>query len=228
MISANDIIQINLTKQEIIECLQKAVNHKFIDNLRNRHPNVQFDCKLRGYVGEYAIRKWFNTNGITIEATDYLKDGDNIDIDFLVKGRIIELKTSLMPDNDKSFADVINNRDIKLIKRGQQSINELKGDIHMQIYFNQKTKAKDNWLKMQDINLTNDTEYLYTKFRADAYLNTTMLVAWIDKGTLINYIDTLPEGKQHWTFAGSQREFWKCPLSKCRQPIEIIQYLKQL
>ena len=38
--------------------MEKARTQLFIskrDNLRNRHANIQYDCILRGYIGEFAI-----------------------------------------------------------------------------------------------------------------------------------------------------------------------------
>ena len=46
MVTINDAILIELTKEEVLTCLKKTKQNNFIDNLRNRHPNVRFDCKL--------------------------------------------------------------------------------------------------------------------------------------------------------------------------------------
>lgn len=229
MVTIEDVIQLELSKEEIISCIDKTKQHEFIDNLRNRHKNVQFDCKLRGYIGELAIAKWFAKNSITLSTTNYLEDGDNIDIDFLVKGKNIELKTSLIPDIDGNLATAIAKRDIKLIKRGYETIEQLRGDIHMQIYFSHKTKERDNWLKSQEINLyNNDYEYLYNKFQADQYLDTTFFVAWIDKPSLVRQINSLPTNQRYWSFSNSQRVFWNCKLRISRKPIELISYINSL
>jgi hypothetical protein len=95
MVTTQDFINVKLTKDEVLSCLKKAKENTFLDNLRYRHPNVQFDCKVRGYVGELAIKKWFESNSIEIEATDYLADGDSIDIDFKVKGLNLKLRPHL-------------------------------------------------------------------------------------------------------------------------------------
>ena len=143
MVTTQDFINVKLTKDEVLSCLKKAKENTFLDNLRYRHPNVQFDCKVRGYVGELAIKKWFESNSIEIEATDYLADGDSIDIDFKVKGLNLEIKTSLIPDVDGTLENVLAKRDIKLICRNGQTIEQLRGDIHVQIYYQQKTKMKE-------------------------------------------------------------------------------------
>lgn len=229
MVSIRDVVNIKLTKEEILSCIAKTQQHTFLNNLRERHPNIQFDCKLRGYVGELALKKWFSENDIEIEATDYLEDGENIDIDFVITGQNIELKTSLIPDVDGNIENVIANRDIKIIRRGSDSIEDLKGDVHMQVYYQQRRKAKDNWLTEQKVDLNSrDLDYLYRAFRADAYLNTTYFVAWIDKPTLIEQIKKLPYYKRCWTFPGSYRAFWVCPLKYSKAPNELVDYLSSL
>ena len=49
-----EIVKLNLTKDDVIAAIAKSKEHNFIDNLRDRHINVQFDSKLRGYIGEIA------------------------------------------------------------------------------------------------------------------------------------------------------------------------------
>ncbi len=46
-----DILKLDLTKDDVIAAIAKAKEHDLIDNLRDRHVNVQFDSKLRGYIG---------------------------------------------------------------------------------------------------------------------------------------------------------------------------------
>lgn len=229
MVTTKDFVNIRLSKDEILLCMQKARDNKFLDNLRNRHPNVQFDCKVRGYVGEMAIRKWFESENIDIEASDYIEGDDSIDIDFKVKGRNIEIKTSLIPDKDGSLDNVLEKRDIKLICRNNQPIEQLRGDIHVQIYFRQRTRKKDEWLKKQRVNVKKDgLETLYGSFRADAYINTTYIVAWIDKDSLVERISKMPENDRQWSFKGSFRRFWTCKLKQANQPKSLIDYLRGL
>jgi len=226
MVTIQDVINIKLSKDEVISCLKKARERIFLDNLRPRCTNVQFDCKVRGYVGELAIKKWFENNSIEIEATDYLEEDEFIDIDFKVKGLNIEVKTSLIPDKDETLENVIERRDIKLIRRNKQSIELLRGNIHVQIYFRQKRKKRDSWLEQQSIDVENATlEALYEGLRADVYTNTTFIVAWIDKKTLIDLINSKPIEEQTWHFR--YRDFWSCNLKEeAKKPIELISLLK--
>lgn len=227
MVTESDIIQIVLTKKEVQECIKKAIDVKFLDNLRNRDPRVNFDCKLRGYVGELAMSKWLASHGVSIQGTNMRSVEDSIDIDFLVAGKNLELKTSLIPDIDQTIRNTVNKRDIKLIRRGAQNIEQLKGDVHLQIYFVQRRKKKDDWLKKQNIDLNNeDPDYLYRAFRGDAYLNRTFFVAWIDKATLVKNINSMPERDRCWSFKNSLRQFWRCPIKDSRPPRDLIDYLK--
>jgi len=231
-ITTDDIIKIYLTKEEvksIIKTVTEKIDIAKLDNLRHRHKNIQFDCLLRGYVGEYCIINWLKTYNINFETTNYIQDDENIDIDFYYKEKNLELKTSLVPDADVTIDNAIRRRDIKLIRRGNSRIEDLRGDIHLQIYYSQKRKAKDDWLKSQTINLeSKDIDYLYTAFNARAYKTTTFFVAWIDKETLVKKINAIPEKDRYWSFPGSQRFFWNCKIQDSKKPIELVNYLRAL
>jgi len=166
-----DIMKLDLIPDDIIVAIEKAKEQNFIDNLRNRHINVQFDSKLRGYIGEIALKKLFFDNNIIITTTNYFEEDIGIDVDFEYKGLDLELKTSLIPDADKSLQNVFNKRDIKLIRRTRK-IEDLKSDIHIQIFYNQFTNKKDLWLQEQDIDInSNDLEYLYDAFLTNSFFN---------------------------------------------------------
>lgn len=228
-ITIDDIIRIDLTEEEvknIIKTVIDKIDISKMDNLRYRHKNIQFDCLLRGYVGEYCIIKWLKSYNINFETTNYIQDDDNIDIDFYYKEKNLELKTSLVPDADITIENAIKKRDVKLIRRGNSRIEDLRGDIHLQIYYSQKRKAKDDWLKSQHINLeSNDINYLYNSLNARAYKSTNFFVAWIDKATLIERVNSLPENERYWSFQGSQRFFWNCKIQDSKKPIDLVNYL---
>ena len=220
-----DVQKIALTKEDIIEAITKAQEQNFIDNLRDRHINVQFDSKLRGYIGEIALKKWFLENNIKITTTNYFEEDIGIDVDFEYKGLDLELKTSLIPDADKTLQNVFNKRDIKLIRRTRK-IEDLKSDIHIQIYYDQLTNKKDEWLQEQDIDIdSDDCEYLYDAFLAKAYITKTYLVGWIDKDTLTERINKLKGYEKSWRHA--RRRFWVCKLKECNPPQSLIKYLNE-
>ncbi len=221
----HDILKLDLTMDDIIAAIARAKEHNFIDNLRDRHNNVQFDSKLRGYIGEIALKKWFFENDIEMITTNYFEEDTGMDIDFEYKGLDLELKTSLIPDADKTLQNVFNRRDIKIIRRTRK-IEELKSDIHIQIYYDQWTNKKDQWLQEQDIDLnSDDLEYLYEAFLAKAYITKTYLVCWIDKATLIERIKKLKGYEKSWRHA--RRRFWRCNLKDCKPPISLIKHLKE-
>ena len=133
-----------------------------------------------------------------------------------------------MPDADITIEKSISLRDIKLIKR-KKNIEDLQGDIHLQIYFNQKRKAKDDWLLAQTINIDEENiDVLFEKLLCRCYRNTIYFVGWIDKISLIEKINSLPPVKQTWTFANAKRDFWNCKISESRKPIELLNYLLSL
>ncbi len=51
-----DILKLELIKDDVVAAIARAKEHNFIDNLRDRHNNVQFDSKLLGYIGEIALK----------------------------------------------------------------------------------------------------------------------------------------------------------------------------
>ena len=135
----------------------------------------------------------------------------------------LELKTSLIPDADKTLQNVFNKRDIKLIRRTRK-IEDLKSNIHIQIYYDQLTNKKDLWLQEQDTDInSNDLEYLYDSFLANSYLTKTYLFGWIDKDKLSEKINKLKGYEKSWRHA--RRRFWVCKLADCYSPLSLINYL---
>lgn len=239
-------VNILLTKEEVMTCLAQALNQNFIDNLRNRHPNVALDSKLRGYVGELAFKKWMKQHEIEFSNSNIHDESSGMDIDFVFetsKRRIeLELKTSMLPDADATIQCAMQRRDIKLIKRGNQRIEDLKSDVHVQIIFKQLRVRKDEWLKkrptrllprrksrsMTHTSLDDDfLEKIYQDFAAFRYESDTYLVGWIDKPTLIQQIKNKAEHMQKWKYG--MREFWTCNmLREANKPIELVDYLNAI
>ncbi len=231
MITKQDIICIPLTDDEIKAAMEKArkqLSISTIDNLRTRHANIQFDCILRGYIGEYAIAKWLGEHAIYFDETNYMDEEENIDIDFLYKGKNIELKTSLIPDVDITIEKSIACRDIKLIKR-EDGEEKLRGDIHLQIFFDQRRKAKDEWLASRNIDIEHvEIDELFDRLLARSYRNKTYFVGWIDKPTFVSRILSLPQEKRTWTFKNAKRIFYNCKITECNKPANLPAYLKNL
>jgi hypothetical protein len=183
---------------------------------------------LRGYLGEFGIQKWLKENGIEIEGTNLILDDDQVDIDFVFRGKNIELKTSLVPDADQTIENAILNRDIKLIKR-EGTIENLRGDAHLQVFFNQKRKAKDDWLRTLKVDFTKKKpKQIYEGLSAWRYKEDMFFVGWIDKGSLTEKINLLYPKDRTWTFPKSSRDFWKCKIQQSKKPEELIEFLKSI
>lgn len=258
MVTKEDIIKLSISESEIKDCIKKALIENFNkrDNLRNRDSNIQFDCLLRGYIGEMALTKWFHSYGIKFKETNYMEDSNGeIDIDLLFVynnncSQSIEIKTSLLPDNymtginkddiELKIEKCINNFDIKLIRRNGESIEDIKGDIHLQVYFGNMRKAKDEFLKKIkiDLQISNKTIYdsldvlldkIYKDTFSELYQERTFFVGWIDKVTLVQQIKSKEPKERIWTFSGSKREFWTCKIAtESNAPISLIKYLQGL
>lgn len=230
-VGLQDVCKLYITKQQILYCIGKALQLDFTDNLRDRHPLVKFDSHLRGIIGELAISNWLQMHGIKPDFKNQLNSSNNIDVDLAFsienssKILSVEVKTSLIPDKDQTLSKAIFHRDIKLIKRGDKTIEDLEADVHLQIFFNQKAKAKDNWLKQQNVSLSiNNLDDLYYKLAAYRYLNDVFFVGWISKNQLL----TLHQpNEKTWTFKKSRRVFWRCNIYRdAQKPSALINFLK--
>ncbi len=225
----SEIVDIPLSKEEILTALHTALQQNFIDNLRNRHPNVALDSKLRGYVGEIAFKKWAKSHNIEFKESNIKDYSSGMDIDFVYevgsKRMEVELKTSLIPDVDQDLLEMMNRRDIKLIRRKDKTIEGLDGDIHVQIAFKQLRLRKDDWLKKQTIQFDSKLEEVYEQLAAFRYETDTFLIGWIDKAELIQQINEKPQHLQKWKYG--MREFWCCNLERdAKEPLSLVTYLK--
>lgn len=229
MLKTNDIIPLPLTKADILQALQQALSQNFMDNLRNRPQAVQLDCKIRGYLGEIALRNWFASHNIQFEKSNYMLDGNDIDIDLAFGGKNknlqLEIKTSMIPDSMANLGTSITRCDIKIIKRST-NISDLKGDLHLQIYFNMLRLERDLYLSKINVDWSNQ-ENIYRGLHLSLYLNCIYFVGWIDKDTLSERLHKLPEHQRTWTFPKAQKDFWKCNILKeAHAPLNIIKYLE--
>lgn len=243
----SSIVHIPLTKEEILPTLEKALQQNFMDNLRNRHPNVALDSKLRGYVGELAFKKWSKSHKVEFKQSNIKDYTSGMDVDFVFetssKKVDIELKTSLIPDVDQDLQEMVRLRGIKLIRRQEKTIEQLDADLHVQIVFKQLRMRKDDWLKKQAIDLSSfsdpnsdelveeledrkmNLEKIYKQLAAYRYKTDTFLMGWIDKPSLVKQIHEKPQHLQKWKYG--MREFWCCNLGDdAKKPLTLIEYLK--
>jgi hypothetical protein len=233
-VTYQDIVALPLTQQDVLQAIERAQQCNFLNNLRQRHPNIEFDCKIRGFIGETAFQRWLASHRIYFQQTHYRADATGIDVDFLYayadKSLNLELKTSLIPDEWRNLPNCIEKGDIKLIRRGKQPIEALHGDIHVQIYYRQRRKAKDKWLSQQKVDVYNwKPGTLYEFLLGRAYLDNIFLVGWVDKSMLVNNLGGVPIQQSTWQFSGSGRKFWRCNIARhALKPMELVTYLQAL
>jgi len=236
MVNFQDIVSLKIDMEDIKTALRRALNLNFKDNLRDRSLLVALDSKIRGFLGEIAIQKYLEENNIIIEKgnTNVLNQNSNIDIDIKYKGKILEIKTSLIPRNFENLCNVIEKGDIKIIKR-KKKIEDENINIHIQIYYNCIREDRDRFLeeleekdKEEFKNQFNglSLEDIITFMKLDSYIGKIFFVAWIDKETLIKNIHTLYTQNPTWKFG--YKEFWTCKIKDCNPPKSLIDYLKGL
>ena len=226
MIKKGTEILFKIDENDIKAAIKMAKEHVFIDNLRDRKSFVQFDSKIRGYLGEITFVRWLRDNLVDIVNVDDTDTNNNIDMDVVVKNEytdkiIIEIKTSLVPDNWKAgIDDIINNGDIKIIKR-ENRFELTTVDFYVQIYFRQFSKRRDDSLKtiQGEINdYTNDELIDLMGLKKLDHI----FIAWMDKPSLTEYLNT--QENKTWSYA--MRVFWKCPIKECKMSKDIIESLK--
>ena len=89
--------------------------------------------------------------------------------------------------------------------------------------------AKDEWLAERIVDIENTgIDELFDKMLARCYRNSTYFVAWIDKPTLIENVNNLPDADKTWSFKDSQKQFWKCKVINSKNPIKLINFLKNI
>ncbi|MDR2828502.1 MAG: hypothetical protein LBV51_03685 [Acholeplasmatales bacterium] len=212
-----DEIAVGFSTKELVSVINKVKNVTYIDNLRNRKQFVSLDSKIRGLLGESMAKRFLIDSGMKIIQTNIFDNGNSADTDIIImnnNGRrfSIEVKTSLVPDKWNYLEEIIQNADIKIIKK-EGSFIETKIDIYIQIYFNKKTTARDTFLT----NIIGDAN----NFSAEELINIMKLdtlkgviVGWIDKQSIINFLEN--ETVKTWHYA--KRDFWKSPLRYSLSP----------
>ena len=79
------------------------------------------------------------------------------------------LATSLVADIDKGWNDILEKRDIKLIRRGDAKIEALQGDLHLQVYFYGYRKKRDTFLRTLNVKLDTPAEELCELMQLEKY-----------------------------------------------------------
>ena len=226
MVTVDDFMKVEIDYADLQQAVVLSLEKNFLDNLRQRNPFVQLDSKIRGYLGEFAIRKLIGqSKSISILKTDYISDGSYEDKDIVVENEyssniILEIKTSLFPDTWRTLDALLENADIKIIKR-ERSYFDIRADFHIQIYFNFYRKERDRYLLTLRGNPEDCSVDELIRLMKLTDLRVSF-VAWIDKPTLIKNL----ESSTHKTWYFGYRDFWKCPLKSSNSPSDFIKCLE--
>lgn len=232
-VNANDVIKIEIERADIFEAIRMAKGHNFIDNLRHRSPIVSFDSKVRGYLGEIALKKWLRAHNINNFRSNRITNMYICDIDLaLVKdGRIIncEIKTSKMPHclANNSLRSIIDRCDIKIIKRNNTDEIIIDNDVYLQIYYFLSTQEHDRFLidtyEATQVDADCSVEEIYDVYRYYDYIDKTYLVAWDERNHITQNLLRMRVEEQ--TYRIAMRTFYSCRLSSAFAPIELIDFL---
>lgn len=229
----NDIILLNVSREDVLEAIRKAKNHNFIDNLRNRHIIVSFDSKVRGYLGEIAIEKWLVNNGIDRFCTNAMEDNMyacDIDLEIISGSNRYncEIKTSKTPDyTHNNMQRVINDCDIKIIKRRQGNNIDIDRDIYIQIYYRFPTQEHDRFLinryEQSGINISSNDDAIYETYEYERYLNNIYFVAWEERNNITQRLQNMSLADRVYTIG--MRTFYTCKLRDSIEPIRLIDFI---
>ena len=225
MVTVNDLMQVDIEYEDLKQALSLSLEKSFLDNLRQRNPFVQLDSKVRGFLGEFAIRKLISKNRqLSILETDYVTEESHEDKDIVIENEyssniILEIKTSLLPDVWRSLDTLLQNADIKIIKR-ERSYRDIRADFHIQIYFHFYRKERDTYLSTlrgspNDYSIDELIRIMKLEDLRESF------VAWVDKPTLIKNLDDSYYKTWHFGY----RDFWKCPLQSANPPSEFMDCL---
>lgn len=225
----NDVIRLEIDRTDIISAIHSAKNHQFLDNLRDRSPIVSFDSKVRGYLGEIAIKKWLIAHNIDQFRRNRINEYScDIDLDIISNNKSIscEIKTSKIPDRNANLNSVINCCDIKIIKRNADVMVDR--DMYIQIYYEKLTKDHDNFLirtyNATGIDSNADENIIYDTYHYSEYINHAYFVAWDYKEHIESRILALPQERR--TYRIGRRVFFTCKIRESNAPISLIEYIR--
>ena len=221
-----DVIILPVTP-EIVEKTQRNVVKKFNFTVRSlmysRTPVELLDNLYMGDMAKNAIYEYLRTHCIN-EVIDYdevrtdnFKDHDpGWDIMVGTKKLKVEIKSSTPPNNE-SIADIIAKRDIKITAshdkgKSWRKPEDIESDIHVQVYF-YATPYKNGYSSFEQLSavITRNNKKVGEIIKADKYKE-PLFLGYNTKENIVEYINNLPAEKRTWTFAWTDRIYWKSPI----------------
>lgn len=117
---------LEISLNELEEAITAAKGDSFFNNLRDRSPAVRFDSSVRGHLGEICFKNWLQSYGFSIQDSNFVMQGPNMDIDLGVFNKYrryfrFEIKTSLIPDVVKK----------SLISTPQKTALDIVGELYV-------------------------------------------------------------------------------------------------
>ena len=215
----------------------KKFDNTIVADMYNRTPVELLDNLYMGDLAKNALLDFLQGSRVpNIINYDDIREDDfvNPDLgwDFIagIKELKVEVKSSI-PTLQESREDIIHNRDIKITachdKNNPQWIFPLEqeSDIHVQIYF-YATPYKEGYNSFEQLSEDINADWRnvgriinHTKY------NQPLFFGWNTKQEIEQYTNhDIKTGT--WTFRGTNRQYWKCPIINAHNLEQLLQYLK--
>ena len=198
----------NFTEQQIQKAIKRTYP-SYINNLRDRNTALKKDCFIRGTLAEIFFKDLFQQYGFIMQS-NVTNNGE--DIDLQISGIIllhqtilfdnplnIEIKTSLIPY--QGF-DILKSADLKIYQKSNNIECDINWHIGIQVYFNKFKKDWENFIEQSDNTAI-----------CNGYKNLNFSCSWITRDRTIEYLNSIPINNRTWSFQGSYKTFWHCPLN---------------
>jgi len=235
--NSNDVIKLPVTKEVTNKTITNTIRkyeytHKSL--MYNRTPVELLDNIFMGDMAKNALFDYLRTRCTSLIIdydeirTDNFKEADG-GWDFKVGNNLIKVEVkSSIPTRHENIQEIINKRDIKITASHNNgaSYNEpenLESEIHAQIYFYAKAykNGYDSFDKLLN-DLTANPQVINSIINSAKY-NEPLFFGWNTKQNIIKYRNTLKFPT--WTFPGTKRIYWKCPISDAMRMPQLIEFI---
>ena len=200
----------------------------------NRTPVELLDNLYMGDLAKNSLFSYLKSHCV-VEIIDYDEiRTDNFEFpdpgwDFVVGNKKIKVEVkSSIPTKMEDNQSIINKRDIKITAshdKGKTFISpqDIESDIHVQIYFYAKP-YKNGFETFEELStaLEYDNTLIHRILNTSKY-NNPLFFGYNTKGNIKNFYLTLRPNT--WSFVGTDRIYWRCPISKSFTLPELITLL---
>ncbi len=141
----------------------------------------------------------------------------------------VEVKSSI-PPKDETHENIIRLRDIKITASHNKGLSiippeSIESHIHIQVYFYAKTykNGYDDFEKLYE-DISQHPDGIKSLLKIEKY-SKPLFFGWSTRPQIIDYINTLQPNT--WTFEGTQRVYWRCPINKAHTLPQLIEYIEK-